>query len=210
MSSAGATEKGSDNEGRTLSLRIARGVSVLTFPPLVALPVFLVLTLAIPGTAGLFLVVSTTMAFGVAWPITVSGLLISRRNPQGVEGPQERSTLLAWGVLGYAIGVGVLVVVGSPILVTLLMFCYATNTAVMFVVNLRWRASVHAMGIAGPTIALAFGFGGPGVLLSLLLPVVGWSRIRLRAHTLSQVVVGAALGYVLTGTQIALGLRWLR
>ncbi len=190
------------------SLRVAHTVSVLTFPPLIALPVFLVLDAWFAGSGSRFLIGAAAVAFGVAWPIAVSGLLISRRPQPGIEGPKERLTLLGLGALGYAVGVGALIVLGSPILVTLLMFCYATNTAVMFAINVSWRASVHAMGIAGPTMALVFGFGVLGALLSLLLPLVGWSRIRLGAHTPSQVVVGALLGFVLTGTQIALGLRF--
>ncbi len=201
---------GEADEQQRESTRVAHTVSVLTFPPLIALPVFLVLDVWFAGSGSLFLIVVTTVAFGVAWPITVSGLLISRRPQSGIEGPRERLALLGLGALGYAVGVGALVVMGSPILVTLLMLCYATNTAVMFAINVYWRASVHAMGIAGPTMALIFGFGLVGALLLVLLPLVGWSRIRLRAHTVSQVVVGALLGCVLTGTQIVLGLRFFR
>jgi membrane-associated phospholipid phosphatase len=199
---------GEPDERRKVSLRVAHTVSVLTFPPLVALPVFLLLDagLARPGSSLLIGVVS--LAFGVAWPVGVSVLLMLRHPQSGIDGPRGRLILLGLGALGYALGVGALVVLGSPTLVTLLMFCYGTNTAVMLAINVYWKASVHAMGIAGPTVALVFGFGVLGALLSLLLPLVGWSRIRSKAHTLSQVVVGALLGYVLTGTQFVLGLRF--
>jgi membrane-associated phospholipid phosphatase len=201
-------KSGEADERQRASLRAARAVSVLTFPPLVALPVFLALDVRFAGSGHLFQIVAATVAFGVAWPIAVSGLLISRRPQSSIESPREGLILLGLGALGYAIGVGTLVVIGSPTLVTLLMFCYGTNTAAMFAINVYWKASVHAMGIAGPTVALIFGFGVLGALLSLLLPLVGWSRIRSKAHTLSQVIVGAFLGYVLTGAQFVLGLRF--
>lgn len=197
-------------ERRKSLVRLARAVSVITFPPLVALPAFLILDASLGGPGSRLLVGVSALTFGVIWPIAVSFVLILRRQPAGIETPRERLVVLGLGAIGYSFGVATLVAVGSPILVTLLMFCYATNTLVLLAINLYWRASAHAMGVAGPTIALVFGVGVPGALLSLLLPFVGWSRIQLKAHTLSQVVVGAALGYVLTGTQIALGLRWLR
>ena len=185
----------------------ARAVSVLTFPPLVALPAFLLLTISFADSSGRWIVVATALAFGVAWPVMATIGLILRRDGKGIEGPRVRLARLGLGVLGYAVGVGALVSMAAPLVVTLLMFCYASNTAVLLAVNALWKASAHAMGVAGPTIALVFGFGAWGALLSLLLPAVGWSRIRLGAHNLAQIVVGAGLGYVLTGLQFSLGLR---
>ena len=189
-------------------MRLARALSVITFPPLVALPTFLILDASLGGSGRRLLVGVLALTFGVVWPIARALLLSLRRRPAGIETPRERLVLLGLGAVGYSLGVATLVAVGSPILITLLMFCYASNTLVLLAINLSWKASAHAMGVAGPTMALVFGFGAPGALLSLLLPFVGWSRVRLKAHTLSQVAVGAALGYVLTGAQIALGLRF--
>lgn len=189
------------------AIRLARAVSVLTFPPVVALPAFLLLGATIGGNGSWLSTDVITLTFGVAWPIVASLVLILRRHPAGSETPRERPLLLGLGAIGYSFGVAALVAIAAPLLVTLLMFCYATNTVVLLAVNLFWKASAHAMGVAGPTVALVFGFGLLGALLSLLLPLAGWSRLRLRAHSLAQIVVGAVLGYVLTGAQIALGLR---
>ncbi len=189
--------------------RLARVISLFTFPPVVALSAFLILDASLDDGSGPGLLVGLlAVTFGVAWPIAVSVVLIRGRRTSSVEAPRERLLLLGLGAVGYSLGVAALIAVGSPILITLLMSCYATNTLVLLIVNLYWKASAHAMGVAGPTVALVFALGVPGVLLSLLLPFAGWARVRLRAHTLSQVVVGAALGYVLTGAQIALGLRF--
>lgn len=189
------------------SLRLARIVSVLTFPPVVALPTFLILDALLGGPGSRLLVGLLAVAFGVAWPIVMSVVLILRRRTAGSEAPRERIVLLGLGAIGYSFGVITLIAVGSPVLITLLMFCYVTNTLALLALNLYWKASAHAMGVAGPTIGLVFGLGAVGALLSVLLPLTAWSRVRLRAHTLSQVAVGAALGYALTSAQLALGLR---
>ena len=201
-------ESGQSKEGGTASHRLARAVSVLTFPPVVALPAFLILDVSAEESSSRLLVGLLAVAFGVAWPIVVSLGQVLRRRTAGIDAPRERTVLLGLGAVGYSLGVAGLIAAGSPLLITLLMFCYATNTLVLLVINLYWKASAHAMGIAGPTTALVFAFGPWGVLLSLLLPIVGWSRVRLSAHTLWQVVVGAELGYLLTGGQFLIGLRY--
>ncbi|MGZ4853210.1 MAG: hypothetical protein ACXV3D_08525 [Halobacteriota archaeon] len=53
---------------------------------------------------------------------------------------------------------------------------YSVGTLFIFFVNLRWKISAHAMGVAGPTVVLLFVFGLWGVLLGLFLPLVIWSR----------------------------------
>ena len=187
--------------------RLARAVSVLTFPPLVALAAFLLLDAfrVAPTLRGSIALI--TLLLGVAWPIAATGFVLRRRSAPGIEGPSERLLLLGIAAVGYGIGTGLLVLRGAPLLVTLLMLCYATNSSVMLAVNATWKASVHAMGIAGPTTALLFAFGSLGLLLGLLLPLTGWSRVRLGAHTVAQFVAGAALGFLLTGAQMLLGLR---
>lgn len=193
---------GMRSNGAPLAARI---VSVITFPPVVALVAFLLLIASLPGSGSRWTVTGVALTFGVIWPVAATVGLILRR--EGIERPRDRLTLLALGVLGYVFGTAGLLVADSPLLVTLLMFCYATNTAILLAVNVYWRASAHAMGIAGPTMALVFGFGAWGALLSLLLPAVGWSRIRLKAHNIAQIAAGAGLGFVMTGLQISVGLR---
>ena len=48
--------------------------------------------------------------------------------------------------------------------------------------------SVHTTGIAGPLVALTFGFGPVVYLFYLLIIIVGVSRIYLKRHTVMQVV----------------------
>ncbi|MCS6904331.1 MAG: phosphatase PAP2 family protein [Bacteroidia bacterium] len=72
-----------------------------------------------------------------------------------------------------------------------------------FVITLYWRISLHMLGVA--SICALFLFhpdfssnGLFGLLGFLLVLVIGWSRLYLRAHTLLQVIVGSLLGFLLT------------
>ncbi|CUS83888.1 PAP2 superfamily protein, partial [Candidatus Kryptonium thompsonii] len=59
-------------------------------------------------------------------------------------------------------------------------------------------------GLSGPLSVLAWIFGYKAMPLFLLIPLVGWSRLYLRAHSFWQVVGGAVLGIVSTFVQIYL------
>jgi len=58
------------------------------------------------------------------------------------------------------------------------------------------------MGVAGPTVALVYLFGFPGLIFGLIIPLVMWSRVKLKKHTISQVLAGGMVGIILTAVQL--------
>jgi membrane-associated phospholipid phosphatase len=109
----------------------------------------------------------------------------------------DRSQPLLVATISFFIGTAVLLFVRAPPLTTTIMLGYSVGTLFIFFVNLRWKISAHAMGIAGPTVVLLFAFGPWGMLLGLLLPLVIWSRMYLKKHTLAQTLAGSVAGFVL-------------
>lgn len=64
--------------------------------------------------------------------------------------------------------------------------------------NLFWKISIHAAGIAGPTTALVYVFGTKFVFLYIFTAMVFYIRLKLKAHTLCQLVAGCAVAVVVT------------
>ncbi|MDR1820286.1 MAG: hypothetical protein LBR15_08600 [Methanobrevibacter sp.] len=60
---------------------------------------------------------------------------------------------------------------------------------------------MYSMGVAGPTMALIF-FNPLCFLLGLIGPLIMWSRVTLKKHTIPQVLAGSICGYILTFMQI--------
>ena len=97
-------------------------------------------------------------------------------------------------------------------LVAWLLLIYTLNSGLILLVTLRWKISIHLSAMAGFFSALLFiehatwlgqaatsGVLPPALLyaLTLLLPLLAWSRVRVGAHTWAQVTAGALLGLVL-------------
>lgn len=64
----------------------------------------------------------------------------------------------------------------------------------IFIISLRWKISVHAASATGITLILIRMFGSPTVPLLVSIPLVAWSRIKLRHHTPAQTFAGICLG----------------
>lgn len=79
----------------------------------------------------------------------------------------------------------------------LLLALAATNLAqsvVYLLITLRWKVSIHSAVAAGLAVLGSAVAGGTVWLLVLAVPLIAWSRVALRRHTLAQTVVGAAVG----------------
>jgi membrane-associated phospholipid phosphatase len=81
---------------------------------------------------------------------------------------------------------------------------YAISLSYVFVtlgvtlINLKWKISVHAAGISGPSTALVCVFGLAALPVVALIVLVVWARIKLKAHTPWQSIAGAIVGILIT------------
>jgi membrane-associated phospholipid phosphatase len=88
----------------------------------------------------------------------------------------------------------------------------AISVATAFIINLKWKVSIHMLGmggIVGTLIGLMLRYQVDAVSLVMALVIlsgfVGYARLRLNAHTPLQVYVGFVLGtLILTGTVVIL------
>ncbi|MEV5342999.1 undecaprenyl diphosphate synthase family protein [Streptomyces sp. NPDC052676] len=83
---------------------------------------------------------------------------------------------------------------GAPTAITALITTMLVCLALVWAITTRWKVSLHTAVAAGAlsTVAICY---GPGVCAAApLIALVAWARVRLRAHTLAQTIVGALLG----------------
>lgn len=88
----------------------------------------------------------------------------------------------------------------------------AFSVAMAFVINLKWKVSIHMLGMGGIVgtilgLALRYQVSATELIVALVVlsGIVGYSRLKLDAHTPLQVYVGFVLGtLILTGTVLFL------
>ncbi|MFE7935365.1 hypothetical protein ACFU6S_42895 [Streptomyces sp. NPDC057456] len=69
---------------------------------------------------------------------------------------------------------------------------------VLMAITFLWKVSVHS-AVAAAALAVLASLHGPWWALSApLVALIGWSRVRLRCHTIAQVAVGACVGAVVS------------
>jgi membrane-associated phospholipid phosphatase len=84
------------------------------------------------------------------------------------------------------------------------MLTYVIVVLGLILVNIFFKASGHAAGVAGPVSAMIYLYGLIATPLIALIPLTMWARVRTKGHTLSQTIVGALLSATITVTVLFL------
>lgn len=109
----------------------------------------------------------------------------------------ERETAYLFTVIFHFLGVVTMVVFKQYLLAKILLILWVI-TVVFMVINHYWKISVHA-GVNALLMVLLNSLFGWKVFgwMSVILILVLWSRVKIRKHTTTQVMIGAALAMAL-------------
>ena len=116
----------------------------------------------------------------------------------------ERQKVFGAFVVFFALGTGDLALIGAPTIMTATMAALAASSLVVQIITMFWKISTHALGITAPLVASLYLFGREPLPFFVLIPIVCWARVYLRAHTVAQVIAGTALGALSTVVFFAL------
>lgn len=106
----------------------------------------------------------------------------------------ERETVFGAFVVFYLLGTVALWLTHSPKLLIASLAGYTLSTIVVQYITRYWKISTHALGITAPLVALTLLYGWAELFpFWVLLPMVCWARVYLKAHTIAQVIAGSAL-----------------
>ncbi|MBO4159592.1 phosphatase PAP2 family protein [Micromonospora sp. MMS20-R2-23] len=184
-----------------VATRVARLVTEVTAPAVLVTA----LTVAIGwhgagGARGLaWGLLATVFAAGIPFAYILGGVRRGRLTDHHIGRREQRRVPLLLGLASAATGLALLAALGAPRPVLALVAAGVVGLVVAVAVSHWWKMSIHSAVAAGTLVVLVLTFG-PRLLPAVpLLALVGWSRVRLRDHTVAQVVVGALVGGLVAG-----------
>ena len=186
-------------------VKLAKTISIIFHPMVFSLFVF---TLIIfdnnENHPDSFSILTTCFIFSNVLPILTLFYLQKRGVISDLDASirEERIMPLFLGVFFATIGYAILHIQEAGLLVKGLMFCSITNTLVIILITQYWKISIHTMGMSGLLSVLWIHNNEYLFIMLIILLLVAYSRVVLRAHDILQVSVGSLLGLFLTLIQI--------
>ncbi|HEV7179284.1 MAG TPA: phosphatase PAP2 family protein [Candidatus Baltobacteraceae bacterium] len=105
----------------------------------------------------------------------------------------EREAVFGSFVIFYLLGTIAMWLTHAPRLMIAALAAYTVSTLIVQYITRYWKISTHALGITAPLVALTLLYGSDTLPFLILIPMICWARVYLKAHTLLQVIAGAAL-----------------
>ena len=186
-------------------LKIAKIISTFTNPPIICIPLFMLICMTLSFTQngfdfGKFIVLEViSLIFASILPMAIILFWAKRLNTDSdISNRSDRYMPLIVGIISYFIGFLICYIFRLDNFLTCLLLCYSINTGVVLLFTTKWKISVHTTGLSGPVGALILLLGPFGAIFGLIYPVLIWSRVLLKKHTLSQAICGGVQGFFLT------------
>jgi len=113
---------------------------------------------------------------------------------------RQRIASFVFMIISYPIGFLILRLIHAPKIYEAVAAIYTLVTLGLIIFNLviRYKASGHAAGVAGPVGALVYIYGFIATPLLALLPLVTLARVFTKGHDVWQTVVGSLLSLSIT------------
>ncbi|MDO5859590.1 hypothetical protein [Methanobrevibacter sp.] len=186
-------------------LKIADTISTVTNPPIICIPLFLIMSIVLSFEGGQFNISKfivlelISLVFSSLLPMAIIVFWAKKLGTdKDISNRTDRFVPLIVGIVSYFIGFLTSLILNAHNFLTILLLCYAVNTFIVMLITLKWKISVHTTGLSGPVGALILLLGPFGAIFGILYPVLIWSRVLLKKHTLSQAICGAVQGFFLT------------
>lgn len=181
--------------------KIAKTVSTLTNPPIICIPLFLIICFVL-SDGDIFKFISLeaiSVVFASMLPMAIILFWAKKLGTdKDISNRSDRYTPLIVGIISYFIGCLTSLFFGLDNFLTVLLLCYSINTGVVLIITVKWKISVHTTGLSGPVAALILLLGPAGAVFGVIYPILIWSRVLLKKHTMAQAVTGGVQGFFLT------------
>jgi hypothetical protein len=143
-------------------------------------------------------------AGGLPYAVLLVGVHSGRLGDRHLSRREERPLMMGLGLVSVTCGLLVMRWMDAPRAVYALVAAMVAGVAVALAISLFWKISIHTACTAGATVVLAMLVGAGWLGLAAVLAAVGWARVRLRDHSMPQVVFGGIIGAVVAGGTILL------
>lgn len=182
-------------------VRIARHVSNILAPATISVPMILLVALyKASSIASALAYAGLTLFFLSIGPFTyiLIGVRLGKLSDVDVSKRTERVGPFIFGLISVCLGWFALVLAHGPAPLISTVIVTAISGLIMMMITLWWKISLHASSLGAAATILTVLYGAALLPTFALLVLVGWSRVVLRRHTLSQVIAGSLLSIVLS------------
>jgi len=176
--------------------KTAKIISYIFDGSVISIPIFLTICLIvvdnkIEAVSWAFI----CLLFGTIIPYLYIVLMYKRREIDDMHIPRKEDRIKPMIVssVSYVACLFVLYILDGPLFLKSIFAVSAVSAVIFTVITYFWKISLHTSWITFVVITFNVLFGRWMLLMIPLIPVIGWARVRIKKHTVNQVVFGVGV-----------------
>ena len=177
--------------------RIAVIITEVLSPPLVGLAVLGIICSVTTSSWREFLMWWTVTAGAISvapLAFVLWGVRNGRFSDHHITQREQRTWPFLFGLTSVCAAIAAMMMFNAPREILAVAVTSMVGGLVLFALTRITKPSMHTATVAGSTVMLVIHFGPYTLPILILIPLVGWGRMKVRAHTLHHVVLGGATG----------------
>lgn len=174
---------------------LAKIVRVITVPPLMCFALFSVLYVSTENVFSSSLEYALGLTTLVFIPLSAYPAQKQFNIIKGEKRTAERTLAVMFSIVGYTIGFLTALILDFTKTQKVIYLTYLLSGLLVgfFSYILKVKASGHMCGLSGPVAVIIYIFGPLYIVVFLLMAAVIWASLKLRRHSLSELVLGSII-----------------
>ena len=138
--------------------------------------------------------------FGMLIPYLYVFFLFKRKliNDLHVPNREDRIKPLIIAIISYIMGYFVLYLLKAPLFLKSVFTISIVSSVILTTITYFWKVSFHTSWVTSVAVTFYILFGEWALFLLLLIPVIGWARVKIKRHTVMQVVLGTVISAIIS------------
>lgn len=138
--------------------------------------------------------------FGTVVPYLYIWFLYKKKkiNDIHISEKEDRIKPLVVSCISYIIFFIILYILEGPLFLKSIFAVIIVSTIILTIITYFWKICLHASGMTFMVITLIILFGKWMLLMIPLIPLIGWARVRIKKHTVNQVILGTGITAITT------------
>lgn len=176
--------------------KFAKIISYIFDGSYISIPAYFFINLFMLQTGQeIFLWTVLCVVFGSLIPFVFILILYKKKKINDLHVPKReeriRPTLVT--LVSYILGFFVFYILKAPIYLRAIFFGSFLTVIILVLITYFWKISFHTSWITYFCITYYIVFGKWAVLFAVCIPLVAWARVKIKRHSVAQVIAGSAV-----------------
>jgi len=179
--------------------KAAKIISYMFDGSFISIPIFLIICfMVVDNKIEAFGWASVCLLFGTVVPYLYVSFLYRKKEIDDIHIPKKEDRIkpLLVSCASYTACFVILYILNGPLFLKSIFAVSIASTAIFTIITYFWKISLHSSWITFIVITFNILFGRWMLLMLPLIPVIGWARVRIKKHTVNQVIFGVGISTI--------------